>query len=61
MAVTSVGSREAVRFGEENVPQTEEDLVGIAHNSIDLDETQEYVEHAKCKQQASFWRSTGQT
>ena len=35
MGVTSVGSRETVRFGEENDPELEK----IAHDSIDLDET----------------------
>ena len=44
MGVTSMGSRKTVRFGEANVPETEEDLDGVAHNSIDLDETQEHVE-----------------
>ena len=44
MGVASVGSRETVRFGEENVPETEYDLHGVARNSIDLDETQESVE-----------------
>ena len=40
MGVTSVGSRETMRFGEENDLETEENLDGVAHNSIDLDETQ---------------------
>ena len=44
MGVTSVGSRETVRFEEGNVPETEEDPDGVAHISIDLDETQEHVE-----------------
>ena len=39
MGVTSVGSRETVRFGEGNDPEAEENLDGVAHNSVDLDET----------------------
>ena len=33
-----------MRFGEEDVPEADETLDGVAHNSIDLDETQEYVD-----------------
>ena len=40
MGVPSVGSRETVRFGEENDPEIDENLDGVAHNSMDLDETQ---------------------
>ena len=46
MGLTSVGSRETVRFGEENASGLEMDQDGVANNSIDLDETQEEVIHA---------------
>ena len=35
-----MGSRETVRFGEENDSETGENVEGVAHNSVDLDETQ---------------------
>ena len=38
---TSVGSRETVRFEEESDPKTGENVEGVAHNLVDLDETQE--------------------
>ena len=41
MGVASVGCRETVRFGEENVSGLEENPEGVAHNSVDLDETLE--------------------
>ena len=41
MGVTSVGSRKTVRFGEETVSGLESNQAGVAHNSVDLDETQE--------------------
>ena len=41
MGVTSVGSRETVRFGEENVSGLESNQEGVAHNSVDLDEIPE--------------------
>ena len=34
-----------MRFGEENIRETRENLDGVARNSTDLDETQEHVEH----------------
>ena len=36
-----MGFRETVRFGEENVPELEENQDGVARNSVDLDETLE--------------------
>ena len=41
MGVTSVGSRETVRFGEEIVLVLESNQQGVARNSVDLNETQE--------------------
>ena len=35
-----MGSRETVRFGEENVSGLEPNQDGVAHNSVNLDETQ---------------------
>ena len=35
-----MGSRETVRFVKENDPEIDESLDGVAHNSIDLSETQ---------------------
>ena len=37
MGVTSVGSHETVRFGEENLSGLEMNQEGVAHNSVDLD------------------------
>ena len=39
MGVTSVGSQESVRFGEENDPETEDVVDRAAHSSVDLDDT----------------------
>ena len=39
MGVTSVGFQESVRFGEENDPEAQDVLDGVAHNSVDLDKT----------------------
>ena len=36
-----MGSHETVRFGEANVSGLETNQEGVAHNSVDLDETQE--------------------
>ena len=43
MGVTSAGSRETVRFGEENASGLEVDRDGVANNSADLEEAQEEV------------------
>ena len=37
MGVTSVGSQESVRFGEENDPESENELDRAAHSSEELD------------------------
>ena len=34
-----MGSRESVRFGEENDPEMEDIPDEVVHNSVDLDET----------------------
>ena len=41
VGVTSVGSHETVRFGEENVSGLESNQERVAQNSVDLDEAQE--------------------
>ena len=41
MGVTSVGSQESVRFGEESDPETEDVQDRAVHSSEDLDKTHE--------------------